>query len=73
MVTLNEIEAAIQQLPDSEVWELAARLQAYVDDLWDRQLEADAESGKLDHLTARAEQDMAAHRVRDLDEVLRNT
>ncbi len=73
MVTLNEIEAAIQQLPDSEIWELAARLQAYVDDLWDRQMEADVESGKLDHLIARAEQDIAAHQVRDLDEVFRDT
>ena len=70
MVTLDEIEAAIQQLPESEVWELATRLQAYIGDMWDRQLNSDLESGKLDALIARAERDIAANRVRDLDEVL---
>ena len=72
MVTLDEIEAAIHQLPNSEVWELVARLQTYIDDMWDRQLEADLESGKLDTLIARAESDIAADRVRGLDEVIHN-
>jgi hypothetical protein len=40
--------------------------------MWDRQIEADFESGKLDRLIAQAEADIAANRVRDLDEVLRN-
>ena len=68
-----EIEAAIHQLPDSEVRELATRLQEYIDSMWDRQLESDLESGKLDALIARAERDIAADRVRDLDEILHNT
>ncbi len=72
MVTLDEIEAAIHQLPDSEVRELATRLQEYIDDLWDRQLETDLESGKLDDLIAKAEKDIAADRVKELDEVLHN-
>jgi hypothetical protein len=34
-------------------------LQSYLDERWDRQLEDDVEAGKLDHLIARAEADMA--------------
>lgn len=40
--------------------------------MWDRQIEADLVSGKLDHLIARAEADIAANRVKHLDEVLDN-
>ncbi|MGB7413119.1 MAG: hypothetical protein WA902_02835 [Thermosynechococcaceae cyanobacterium] len=70
MVTLNEIEAAIQQLPDIEVWELTAHLQAYINDKWDQQLESDLGSGKLDALISKAERDITAKQVRTLDEVL---
>ncbi|HAJ64485.1 MAG TPA: hypothetical protein DCP31_39005 [Cyanobacteria bacterium UBA8543] len=73
MITLLEIEAAIKQLPESEVHKLAAWLQTYLDETWDRQIEEDLTSGKLDNLIAQAETDIAAHNVRDLDEVLRNT
>lgn len=73
MVTLDEIEAAIHQLPDNEIRELATRLQDYIDNMWDRQLKSDLKSGKLDALIARAERDIAANRVRDLDEILNNT
>ena len=73
MVTLDEIEAAIHKLPESEARVLANRLQVYLDDLWDQQLESDLESGRLDTLISRAERDIAENRVRDLDEVLHNT
>ena len=72
MTNLLEIEAAIQQLPEQEVRQLATWLQAYLDEKWERQLEPDLVSGKLDRLIARAEADIAANRVRDLDEVFRN-
>jgi hypothetical protein len=42
------------------------------DEMWDQQIEDDFMSGKLDHLIAQAEADIAANQVRDLDEVLRN-
>ncbi|NES80713.1 MAG: hypothetical protein F6K10_04555 [Moorea sp. SIO2B7] len=73
MVTLEEIEAAIQQLSDSDIRKLAIRLQAYLDDMWDQQLESDLESGKLDAFIAGAERDITANRVRDLDEVLHDS
>ncbi|WP_017324898.1 hypothetical protein [Synechococcus sp. PCC 7336] len=73
MATLLEIEAAIEQLPESDVRQLAVWLQARLDEIWDRQMEADLSAGKLDNLIARAEADISASLVRDLDEVLHNT
>jgi hypothetical protein len=73
MTTLLEIEAAIKQLPESDVRQLAAWLGTYLDETWDRQIEEDFASGKLDNLIAQAEADIAANNVRDLDEILRNT
>jgi hypothetical protein len=72
MTTLLEIEAAIKQLPESDVRKLAAWLQEYLDEKWARQIEEDLASGKLDNLIAQAEADIAANNVRDLDEVLHN-
>jgi uncharacterized protein YgbK (DUF1537 family) len=73
MTTLLEIEAAIKQLPESDVRQLAVWLQTYLDETWDQQIEEDLTSGKLDNLIAQAEADIAANNVRDLDEILRNT
>jgi hypothetical protein len=72
MTTLPEIEAAIKQLPEGDVRQLSVWLQEYLDEMWDRQIEADLVSGKLDKLIAKAEEDIAANRVRNLDEVLHN-
>jgi hypothetical protein len=55
MTTLLEIEAAIKQLPESDVRKLAAWLQTYLDETWDQQIEEDLTSGKLDNLIAQAE------------------
>lgn len=73
MTTLPEIEAAIKQLPEGDVRQLSAWLQEYLEQMWDRQIEADIGSGKLDKLIAKAEADIAANRVRSLDEVFHNT
>ncbi|GET40724.1 hypothetical protein [Microseira wollei] len=73
MPTLLDIEAAIKQLPESDVRQLAAWLQDYLNDMWERQIEADLALGKLDNLIAKAEADIAAAQVRDLNEVLDNT
>jgi hypothetical protein len=73
MTTLLEIEAAIKQLPESDVRQLAVWLQTYLDETWDQQIEEDLTSGKLDNLIGQAEADITANNVRDLDEILRNT
>lgn len=72
MTTLLEIEATIKQLPESGVRQLAAWLQTYLDETWDRQIEEDLASDKLDNLIAQAEADIAVNNVRKLDEILRN-
>jgi len=37
---------------------------------WDRQIEADAKAGRLDHLWAEAMEDIKAGRTKPLDDVL---
>ncbi len=73
MATLSEIEAAIKQLSGGDIRQLSVWLQAYLDEKWDRQIEADLGAGKLDELIAKAETDIAANKIRNLDEVLYNT
>jgi hypothetical protein len=70
MTNRLEVESAIKQLPEGEIRALANWLQEYLDEMWDKQIEADLAAGRLDHLIARAEADIAANNVRDLDEVL---
>jgi hypothetical protein len=72
MTNLPEIEAAIKKLPESDIHQLALWLQDYLEQRWDQQIEADLGSGKLDDLIAKAEADIAANRVKDLNEVLHN-
>lgn len=72
MINRLEIEAAIKQLPERDIRQLAAWIENYLAQIWDRQIEADLESGKLNALIATAEADIAANKIRDLDEVFRN-
>jgi len=72
MNALPEIEAAIKQLPENDVRQLAGWIQNYLNENWDRQMEEDLAAGKLDALIAKAEADIAANNVRDLDEILDN-
>ncbi|WP_414530127.1 hypothetical protein [Nodularia chucula] len=72
MTNLPEIEAAIKQLPENDIRQLADWLLNYLDEVWDQKIETDIASGKLNHLIAKAEADIAGNKVRDLDEVLRN-
>ena len=73
MKTLSEIEQAIKELPIVEVRQLASWLNKYLDDAWDKQMQSDFETGKLDKFIAKVESEIEANRVRDLNEVLDNT
>ena len=73
MKTLSEIEQAIKELPTVEVRQLAGRLNEYLDDVWDRQMQTDLATGKLDKFIAQVESEIEANQVRDLDEVIDNT
>ena len=73
MKTLSEIEQAIKELPTKEARQLAGWLNKYLDDAWDRQMQTDLSTGKLDKFIAKAESEIEANQVRDLDEVIDNT
>lgn len=66
MIARPEVELAIKQLPEGEVRNLANWLQDYLDEMWDRQIEADFVSRRLNGFIAEAERDIAANNVRDL-------
>ncbi len=66
MGNLPEIEAAIKQLPENDIRQLATWLEEYLEQMWDKQIENDLTSGKLDRLIAKAEADIAENRVRDM-------
>jgi len=66
MRTVEEIEAAIAQLPKEEIRKLTDRLLALREQEWDRQMEADASSGKLDKLFDEADREFEAGRCKEL-------
>jgi hypothetical protein len=70
MSTVKEIESAIRQLSAEEKWNLLHRFHDALWNEWDRQIEADAAAGRLDHLVQEVEADIAAGRVRPLDEII---
>ena len=64
--TIEEIEKAIERLPEAEVKSLASWFDAYREKIWDGRLEADARSGKLDFLVEEAKRERAAGTLRPL-------
>ena len=54
MSTVQEIESAITQLKPRQVHAVADWLLEYRERLWDEQIEADAQAGKLDSLIKKA-------------------
>ena len=70
MSTLQEIESAIEQLPSNQRWDLFHRLQDRLWEDWDRQIEADHESGHLDALISEVRSDISTGRVKSLNEVI---
>ena len=82
MKTLSEIEQAIKELPAAEARQLSGWLNKYLednasrkvhdvlDDAWDRQMQTDLSTGKLDKFIAKAESEIKANQVRDLEELL---
>jgi hypothetical protein len=60
MSTVEQIEAAIQKLPREDFFRLHEWVRGRFDDEWDKQIEEDALSGRLDHL---AQEALAEHRA----------
>lgn len=63
-----EIIDQVQRLPPAEVFELGRWLREYESELWDRQIEADIRSGKLDKLGQGALEELRAGKTRPFPE-----
>ncbi len=59
-MSVKEIEAAIVQLPVKEVAELMSWLAEHHAEVWDKQIEYDLDSGRLDALLAEVDQEYEA-------------
>lgn len=70
MSTVAEIESALQKIPVDDARKVADWLQHYLDERWDRQIDADIAAGKLDKLAEQALEDYRAGRVKPLDEII---
>jgi hypothetical protein len=65
MDRVEEIEAAIDQLPPEEYRRVVAWLRAHEQARWDEQMDRDSSAGKLDFLFAEAESESAAGPLRE--------
>ena len=70
MSSVAEIQQAIIKLSEREQRALARWFAEVQADAWDAQIEDDIVSGRLDHVIAQAEADIATGRTKPLDEVL---
>ena len=66
MTKLEKIEQDIASLDPKDVRKLADWLEEYKAELWDRQIENDAKSGRLDKLADNARAEIAAGKIRPL-------
>jgi hypothetical protein len=67
-MSLTEIKDAVRELSPKELAELAAFISRQGHAAWDKQMEEDAASGKLDFLFEEAERERASGRLRDWPE-----
>lgn len=72
MRSIVELQAEIEKLSRAEQRKLAEWFAQVQADAWDAQIEEDVQTGRLDHVLAQAEADIAAGRTKPLDEVLDN-
>jgi hypothetical protein len=70
MSTVAEIESAIKNLKPPEIYKVGDLVDELREELWDRQIDADAKAGRLDKLAEKALEDYRAGRCKPLDEIL---
>jgi len=66
MTTVQTLEAAVSQLPQSDLAEFRRWFAEFDAAAWDKQIEADAAVGKLDVLAAEALADYESGKAREL-------
>lgn len=59
-MSVTEIERAIQKLPASEVGVLMSWFENYYHQVWDKQIEADLDSGALNDLLQEVDEEINA-------------
>lgn len=72
MSTVEEIEAAIAELPREEFWKIADRVMQLREEALDRRLEEEVRAGKFDALAEEAVREIEAGETQPLDEFLRH-
>ena len=65
-MSVQELEVAITQLPPQELAQLMAWLLEYHAKVWDQEIEADLEAGRLDAVLTEVDQEIEAGLVRPL-------
>ena len=65
-MNVQEIEAAIAELPHSEFWQLMETLDELKNERWDEEIARDVESGRFDEIIARGRQDIVEGRNRPI-------
>jgi hypothetical protein len=66
MKSVKEIEAEIAELSPVDIRQIAKWLAEYESDLWDKQIEDDSTSGKLDRYIAEALEEYSKGKTRPL-------
>jgi len=72
MSKVEQIQAEIAKLPPQDARQVAQWLEEFLSDQWDKQIEEDARSGRLDKLTGQALREIEAGETQPLDEFLRH-
>lgn len=65
-MTLNQVKAAIAQLPPPELADLADWLEEFQADAWDRQIARDVKAGKSEAIFQRVDEQAEAGQCRAL-------
>ncbi|OHB81381.1 MAG: hypothetical protein A2V98_21860 [Planctomycetes bacterium RBG_16_64_12] len=65
-MSLDELETAVANLPAEELAAFARWFEEYLADAWDRRIEADIRTGRLDDAGRRADADFEAGQCKPL-------
>lgn len=65
-MNITEIKTAVAQLSQNELAELVEWLDEFQESLWDRQIEEDLTTGKLNHLIEQAEKAFSEGKCRQI-------
>ncbi len=65
-MSVAEIKEAVMKLSTGELTDLVKWLDEFSESLWDKQIEEDFESGKLDHLIKQARQEFREGKCQEI-------